>query len=354
MRAQTWLSLFAAASTTLAADSGPVTKLHEAGRCAIRGHCGKQSLFGSSLPCPDNGLAETPEDKLRDKLVAVCGDEWKDTKVCCNDEQVDTLQSNLQKASNIISACPACKKNFYDLFCTFTCSPDQSLFVNVTETVPKNDKLLVTELDQLVSEEYGTGFYDSCKDVKFGATGGKAIDLIGGGAKNYTELLKFLGDKKPFLGSPFQINFPRPDRSFVDMEPVLDDPKPCNSTDERYKCACVDCPGSCPVLPELKVDEQCHVGLMPCLSFAVVLVYSVLITLLVLAVTGHAAAAKHRKSKREQLQMLQDVSPSDDEDEGDLIHHAGMTDRPTKQYICLLYTSPSPRDGLLSRMPSSA
>ena len=24
------------------------------------------------------------------------------------------------------------------------------------------------------------------------------------------------------------------------------------------------------------------------------------------------------------------------------------------QYICLLYTSPSPRDGLLSRMPSSA
>ena len=26
----------------------------------------------------------------------------------------------------------------------------------------------------------------------------------------------------------------------------------------------------------------------------------------------------------------------------------------TDPYICLLYTSPSPRDGLLSRMPSSA
>ena len=26
----------------------------------------------------------------------------------------------------------------------------------------------------------------------------------------------------------------------------------------------------------------------------------------------------------------------------------------TDYYICLLYTSPSPRDGLLSRMPSSA
>ena len=27
---------------------------------------------------------------------------------------------------------------------------------------------------------------------------------------------------------------------------------------------------------------------------------------------------------------------------------------PTTKYPCLLYTSPSPRDGLLSRMPSSA
>eukprot|EP01016_Furgasonia_blochmanni_P053780 TRINITY_DN8759_c0_g1_i1.p2 TRINITY_DN8759_c0_g1~~TRINITY_DN8759_c0_g1_i1.p2 ORF type:complete len:100 (+),score=28.06 TRINITY_DN8759_c0_g1_i1:64-363(+) len=29
-------------------------------------------------------------------------------------------------------------------------------------------------------------------------------------------------------------------------------------------------------------------------------------------------------------------------------------DSPTKKSTCLLYTSPSPRDGLLSRMPSSA
>ena len=33
---------------------------------------------------------------------------------------------------------------------------------------------------------------------------------------------------------------------------------------------------------------------------------------------------------------------------------AGMTGREHVVRICLLYTSPSPRDGLLSRMPSSA
>ena len=33
---------------------------------------------------------------------------------------------------------------------------------------------------------------------------------------------------------------------------------------------------------------------------------------------------------------------------------AGDPDYETSLEICLLYTSPSPRDGLLSRMPSSA
>ena len=35
-------------------------------------------------------------------------------------------------------------------------------------------------------------------------------------------------------------------------------------------------------------------------------------------------------------------------EDGTMIYH------PTADKICLLYTSPSPRDGLLSRMPSSA
>src|SRR5664279_4030649 len=35
-----------------------------------------------------------------------------------------------------------------------------------------------------------------------------------------------------------------------------------------------------------------------------------------------------------------------------LMHKFGITE--SKIYTCLLYTSPSPRDGLLSRMPSSA
>ncbi|KAK3067471.1 niemann-Pick type C- protein 1 [Teratosphaeriaceae sp. CCFEE 6253] len=346
MRTYTSIAALGLATLALAqaASTPDLTTKHEAGRCAIRGHCGSQSFFGSQLPCPDNGPASRPDAELRKHIVSVCGPSyWQDTaNVCCTEEQVETLESNLKKAQNIISACPACKTNFFDLFCTFTCSPDQSLFVNVTQTVPKGDKFLVTELDHLISDAFGGGFYDSCKDVKFGATGGRAMEFIGGGAKNYTSFLKFLGDKKPFLGSPFQIDFPRPSsHDFAGMETILANPKPCNSTDEQYKCACVDCEASCPALAPLEQAADCHVGLLPCLSFAVLIVYSVLVTLLVLAVSGHIAAAKRRQSKNERLQLFADAPShdADEDDEQDALASAypGAQRGPTGQYILNTY-----------------
>jgi len=68
------------------------------------------------------------------------------------------------------------------------------------------------------------------------------------------------------------------------------------------------------------------------LSFAIIIIYSVFLALLVLAVSGHVAYAKHSKSKNERLRLLQDSSPDDDEDEGELVHNAGLLDKPQKTY----------------------
>ncbi|KAF2670217.1 multidrug efflux transporter AcrB transmembrane domain-containing protein [Microthyrium microscopicum] len=305
---------------------------HEAGRCAIRGNCGKEGLFSPQLPCPDNGPAEVPDDKTRASLIEICGDDWKDSKVCCKPEQLETLQTNLKRADSIISSCPACRANFVNLFCTFTCSPDQSLFVNVTRTTEKAGKSLVTELDHLVSDKYGEGFYDSCKEVKFGASNGKAMDLIGGGAQNYTDFLNFLGKKK-FLGSPFQMNFNRSNEAdFPGMKPMDKKTRSCNDEDEQYRCACVDCPQSCKALPEVADEGECYVGILPCLSFAVIIVYSGLLLMLVMTISGHVAYQKHAQRKNEQLRLLHDAAQSDDEDEGDIVHNAGMLERPQRHY----------------------
>ena len=158
------------------------------------------------------------------------------------------------------------------------------------------------------------------------------MDFIGGGAKNYTQFLKFLGDTKPF-GSPFQINFPRPAGLEEDgMKAMNPNPKACSDTSELYRCACVDCASACTELPEVTETKYCHVGALPCLSFAVILIYSISLLLLVAAVCGHVAYQKHNQRQSERLQLLQDAAPSDDEDEGDVVQNAGMLDRPQRHY----------------------
>ena len=157
------------------------------------------------------------------------------------------------------------------------------------------------------------------------------MDFIGGGAKDYTEFLKFLGDKK-LLGSPFQINFPRPSNTSDDIKAMDPMPKSCNSSEEAYKCACVDCPSACPTLPQVVEQHSCYVGALPCLSFAVIIVYSVFLLLLVTGVYGHVAYQKHSQRRSERLQLLQDAAMSDDEDDHDMVRNPGILERPQRQY----------------------
>ncbi|KAI6783569.1 Niemann-Pick type C-related protein-like protein [Emericellopsis cladophorae] len=307
------------------------TPKHESGRCAFRGHCGKQSFFGKELPCVDNGLAEDPDAELRKELVDLCGAKWAEGPVCCDLEQVKALKSEMGTPNTLIGSCPACKDNFFNMFCTFTCSPDQSTFINITQSEKKGGKQLVTELDQLISEEYGKGFYNSCKEVKFGGANSKAMDLIGGGATDYHQLLKFLGTKKPFVGSPFQINFPE-QYDEQDMEPLEMKPKKCNDEDPDYRCVCVDCPEVCPELPDVKETDSCHVGVLPCLSFASIFVYSILLFAFIVLAFGHVAWRRFASRRVERTRLLHQSSHSDDEDEGGPVATEAMRDRPTKRY----------------------
>ncbi|AET41154.1 sphingolipid transporter Ecym_7320 [Eremothecium cymbalariae DBVPG len=243
--------------------------------CAIYSSCGKKSLFGASLPCSVS-KEFTPEPLSKNDvklLVEVCGKEWDGMDhLCCNREQIISLKKNLKKANGIIASCPACKKNFQDLFCHFTCSPDQRTFINVTKTQQSlQKKEIVTELSFFMSTDFASMFYDSCKDVKFSATNGYAMDLIGGGATDYEGFLKFLGDEKPMLGgSPFQINFVYNSSTDV-YQDFNETAYLCNDT--TYKCACTDCQGSCPNLKEIK-SGSCKVAGLPCFSFGTLIAFA--------------------------------------------------------------------------------
>ena len=187
-------------------------------------------------------------------------------------------------------------------------------------------KDVVDELDHFVNEKFASEFYDSCKNVKFSATNGYAMDLIGGGAKNYRDFLKFLGDKKPLLGgSPFQMNFPWDDVPAV-ITPSDGIVRSCNDSDDTYRCSCADCPQSCPSLPEINKQANCYVGALPCFSFAVMMVYIGGMVLTFAAFAGIKFWQMHSVRSMESQRLLYDGSELSDEDEYDYVpaHHFSL------------------------------
>lgn len=250
--------------------------------CAIYDTCGKKSVFGAALPCNNRTTPQTPTADSAALLQRICGADFDTTRVCCLATQIAALQLNLKKVDPLISSCPACKRNFYDFFCQFLCLPHQAAFTNVTKTAVALDTGLevVTEISSYVDPAYAEQFFQLCKNLKFSATNGFAMDLIGGGAKTASEFLKFLGDEKPLLGgSPFQINWQYSgDRGFE-----LRDGHAKRCDDADYKCACSDCVESCPTLPTFDgYGSRCNVRGIPCLLVALALV------MVVVAATGAA------------------------------------------------------------------
>ncbi|KAH9938246.1 patched family-domain-containing protein [Fomitopsis serialis] len=262
-------------------------RLGQEGYCAMRDSCGSKDWFGKPLPCPYDGPA-SEDDVDRDLLVSLCGAEYAEGPTCCTTAQLETLRDNIGLAENIISSCPACRNNFRQFWCTFTCSPDQATFLNVTSTQE-------TQTGQEGVKSFGKGFYDSCKSIQMGATNGYAMDLIGGGAKNYSAFLKFMGDEKD-MGSPFQINYPNePPEGMTVFDAT---PRKCYDDDLSSRCACIDCPDVCQTLPDIPPPTPgmtCHVGAISCLSFVLVLAYGVAVASFILGY-GLQLTIRRRKS----------------------------------------------------------
>ncbi|KAF8665679.1 hypothetical protein AX16_000132 [Volvariella volvacea WC 439] len=281
------------------------------GHCAMRGSCGKKGFFGKDLPCPYDGPAEEPESaRARALLTDICGPQFSDGPVCCTLEQIETLRDNFNQVEGLISTCPACRNNFRSFFCSFTCSPDQGTFVNVTSTQQTTSgRVAVKSVDFFTGANYASGFFDSCKNVQIGATNGYAMDLIGGGAKNYPAFLKYLGDEKP-IGSPFQIDFPSstPPSGVVPYNPP---PRNCADNDLSSRCSCIDCPNICPILPDVPPPSSgstCTIGSISCLSFSLVLVYAAATLGFLLVYVVQTGIRRRREKMYERVALSADAS----------------------------------------------
>lgn len=255
----------------LAPQAAPqLTPIHRAGYCAFYDECGRNpevnvSLVSSNVPCLYNGPAHLATGALLQLLRSVCpelvrGD--NDTRVCCTLRQLTALQVSVALSGTVLARCPSCSRNFANLYCNNICSPDQSLFTNVTRMVNRTTALgvrqeAVVEYQCFYSQRYADAAFNSCKDVRLPATGGYAIDTMCGiyGARLCTtqRWLDFQGDKNNGL-APLQIDFqlvPNGTQPGDGIEPLDERAWGCSEalSADQQPCSCQDCAESCPAVP---------------------------------------------------------------------------------------------------------
>ncbi|KAE9603499.1 putative protein patched/dispatched [Lupinus albus] len=214
---------------------------HSENYCAMYDICGARS-DGKVLNCPHGSPAVKPDDLLSSKIQSLCPSITGN--VCCTEAQFDTLKKQVQQAIPFLVGCPACLRNFLNLFCELTCSPNQSLFINVTSTDKVGGNLTASGIDFFVADAFGEVLYESCKEVKFGTTNSRALQFIGAGAQNFMEWFAFIGRKADpnGPGSPYSIAFHRNASKSSGMEPMNVSTYSCG--DISLGCSCGDCPSS--------------------------------------------------------------------------------------------------------------
>ncbi|XP_024990952.1 NPC intracellular cholesterol transporter 1-related protein 1-like isoform X4 [Cynara cardunculus var. scolymus] len=315
----------------LLTSNATLREQHGEDYCAMYDICGARS-DGKVVNCPFGSPSVKPDDLLSAKIQSLCP--TISGNICCTEAQFDTLRAQVQQAIPFLVGCPACLRNFLNLFCELSCSPHQSQFINVTSIAKVKNNSTVGSIDYYITDTYGEGLFESCKEVKFGTMNSRAIEFVGAGAKNFREWFAFIGRKaSPNLpGSPYAINFRSDADESIGMKPMNVTAYSCGDT--SLGCSCGDCPSS-PVCsssapPSLHEKGSCSVRIgslkARCVEVSVAIVYILLASLFLgwglfhkrgarnpalrtkpLVNVANGGLAQQVRGKKDENQMLDDI-----------------------------------------------
>ncbi|XP_015437411.1 PREDICTED: Niemann-Pick C1 protein isoform X1 [Dufourea novaeangliae] len=232
----------------------------ENSHCVWYGECYKDA-FLHKKNCPYTGPPK-PLDFDGQKLLAkncphLVKDSGNGINTCCDTNQLKTMDANINLAANFLSRCPSCLDNLVKHFCEFTCSPEQSTFIDVVKIEKQNVTEYIDSIDVYITNKYLEGTFNSCNKVSVPSTGQLALDLMCGewGASRCTPLkwFHYMGDAENNGYVPFQIRYINTDNpvgAFTPVDPIV---TPCNKALNKNTpaCSCVDCEASCPVPPAM-------------------------------------------------------------------------------------------------------
>uniref|UniRef100_A0A8C4Q4A4 Niemann-Pick disease, type C1 n=1 Tax=Eptatretus burgeri TaxID=7764 RepID=A0A8C4Q4A4_EPTBU len=232
-----------------------VRQIHQEGYCVWYGECGMNPGTSKPYNCFDNGPAQPLPVHDRELLVELCPKFSNGNfSTCCNVDQLRTLKTSMSLPVQFLSRCPSCMFNFMTFFCELTCSPNQSTFLNVTETKTlEKGNISVTSLDYYITPMFAEGMYKACKDVSAPSSNQKVLGLLCGHSArecNATNWIQYMGSTSNGQ-TPFQIT-PRFVAKAEPMKPLAAMTYACNQSlpDGREACSCQDCQATCGPRPE--------------------------------------------------------------------------------------------------------
>ncbi|CAN9513420.1 unnamed protein product [Ophioblennius macclurei] len=242
------------------------------GYCSFYDECGMNPLIHGPrlqppiVPCLNYSQARHVTGDHYKKLKEVCPmlDRGEgNTFACCSPSQLRSLEQGIDKAKSILLPCPACVENFVHFHCSYTCSPDQSQFVEVTRVMNVTSSGMsrdaVVSFQTYFDKSFADGVFNSCKNVKRPSLGDYAIDSMCGQytAKTCTSQRWYdnQGDTSNGM-APLDIDFKlmtEGDMSGVPegVVPYKETAQRCNETtlSGGQACSCRDCLESCSSLP---------------------------------------------------------------------------------------------------------
>ncbi|XP_043836924.1 NPC1-like intracellular cholesterol transporter 1 [Dromiciops gliroides] len=295
------------------------TPVHEAGMCAFYDDCGKNPELSSGLIQLSNVscLSNTPARKLSGAhlllLMQVCPSLYQgpdSTFACCSTKQLVALQNSMAVTKALLTRCPACSENFVNLHCQNTCSPNQSVFINVTRTsdIAGTNLSKVVAYEAFYTQSFAEKTYDSCSKVQVPATGGLAVGAMcgvyGSDLCNAQRWLNFQGDTGNGL-APLEIIFHllEPGRVPGDgMEALDTEIRGCNETwgNDSRVCSCQDCASSCPVIAQPPMlDSTFRIGRMHGGLVLVILLCAAFISFFTFLVVYSCLKKKDEKPKKD-------------------------------------------------------
>ncbi|KAK3578412.1 hypothetical protein CHS0354_035612 [Potamilus streckersoni] len=238
-----------------------------------------------------------------------------------------------------LSRCPACYRNYINIFCDMTCSPTQSQFVMTTATIPNSAGEAVLSITYALSKSFAYGMYDSCKDVQMPSANDKAISVFCGIKASECTPQKWLDYNGNTNNgkAPFPITFILQDQPWISDDNVTLIPNNhatvrCNETfdNSTQPCSCQDCQAMCvPMLPPPPPKKDFKIAGTDGYAFIMACVYIVFILFFCSYVICYSVASSRKQRYVGSNNVSNDLPETDSKSykmKNSAVHHVSMAD----------------------------